>query len=122
MAISDRIAVMDQGSIEQVGAPRELYDRPANSFVTRFLGPVSRVGDALVRPHDIAILLAPENGARRAAVARVVHLGFEVRVELELDGGERISAQVTRNEADSLELVEGAAVWVRTSDEPAVPA
>ena len=122
MAISDHIAVMDHGSIEQVGGPRELYDQPANGFVMRFLGPVSRVGDALVRPHDIAILLDPEDGARRAVVARVVHLGFEVRVELELEGGERIFAQVTRNEADSLELVEGAAVWVRTTHEPAVPA
>src|ERR687898_924964 len=75
MAISDHIAVMDQGRIEQVGGPRELYDQPANGFVMRFLGPVSKVGDALVRPHDITILLQPEDGARRAVVARVVHLG-----------------------------------------------
>ncbi len=51
-----------------------------------------------------------------------MHLGFEVRVELRLDGEEAISAQVTRNEADQLELVEGGAVWVRTADKPAVPA
>jgi sulfate/thiosulfate transport system ATP-binding protein len=122
MAISDRIAVMDHGRIEQVGGPRELYDQPANGFVMRFLGPVSRVGDALVRPHDITILLSPEDGARQAVVARIVHLGFEVRVQLELEGEEPISAQVTRNEADRLELVEGGTVWVRTTDRPAVPA
>jgi sulfate/thiosulfate transport system ATP-binding protein len=122
MAISDHVAVMDHGRIEQVGGPRELYDQPANGFVMRFLGPVSRVGDALVRPHDITILLTPEEGARQAVVARVVHLGFEVRVQLALEGGEPISAQVTRNEADRLELVEGGAVWVRTADRPAVPA
>jgi sulfate/thiosulfate transport system ATP-binding protein len=121
MAISDHIAVMDHGSIEQVGGPRELYDQPANGFVMRFLGPVSKVGDSLVRPHDITILLEPEDGAREAVVSRVVHLGFEVRVELRL-GDEAISVQVTRNEADQLELVEGGAVWVRTSDKPAVPA
>ncbi len=122
MAISDHIAVMDHGKIEQVGGPRELYDRPANGFVMRFLGPVSKVGDALVRPHDITILLTPEDGARQAVVARVVHLGLEVRVELQLEGEEPISAQVTRNEADQLELVEGGVVWVRTAERPAVPA
>ena len=122
MAISDHIAVMDNGSIEQVGGPRELYDQPANGFVMRFLGPVSQVGDKLVRPHDITILLAPEDGAREAVVERVVHLGFEVRVELRLDGEGEIAAQVTRNEADQLELAEGAAVWVRTAERRAVPA
>src|SRR5215213_6176894 len=57
MAISDHIAVMDHGSIEQVGGPRELYDQPANGFVMSFLGPVSQVGEQLVRPHDIEISL-----------------------------------------------------------------
>lgn len=122
MAIADHIALMDHGRIEQVGAPRELYDRPANRFVMSFLGPVSQVGDDLVRPHDISILLEPVEGARRAVVSRVVHLGFEVRVQLRLDGEKAISAQVSRNEADQLELVEGAVVWLRTSERPAVPA
>ena len=122
MAISDHIAVMDHGRIEQVGGPRELYDRPANRFVMGFLGPVSQVGEQLVRPHDIAISFAPEDGARQATITRVVHLGFEVRVELRLEGGEGVSAQVTRNEAEQLELVEGGAVWVRTTGRAAVPA
>ena len=51
-----------------------------------------------------------------------MHLGFEVRVELRLGGEETISAQVTRNEADQLELAEGATVWVRTASKLAVPA
>jgi len=136
MAISDHIAVMDNGRIEQVGGPRELYDQPANRFVMGFLGPVSQVGEQLVRPHDIAISLAPEDGARQAEVTRVVHLGFEVRVELQLeasDGEARgdepagrgrgaVSAQVTRHEAEQLELVEGGTVWVRTTGRTAVPA
>ena len=122
MAISDHIAVMDNGRIEQVGGPRELYDRPANRFVMGFLGPVSQVGEDLVRPHDIAISLAPEDGARQAEITRVVHLGFEVRVELRLAGGDAVSAQVTRHEAEQLELVEGATVWVRTIGRTAVPA
>jgi sulfate transport system ATP-binding protein len=136
MAISDHIAVMDNGRIEQVGGPRELYDQPANRFVMGFLGPVSQVGEELVRPHDIAISLAPEDGARQATVSRVVHLGFEVRVELQLEasdgeargdepagrGGGAVSAQITRHEAEALELVDGAAVWVRTTGRTAVPA
>jgi sulfate transport system ATP-binding protein len=122
MAISDHIAVMDNGRIEQVGGPRELYDQPANRFVMGFLGPVSQVGEQLVRPHDISISLSPEEGARQAQVARVVHLGFEVRVELRLEGDATVSAQVTRHEAEQLELVEGGTVWVRTTGRTAVPA
>jgi sulfate/thiosulfate transport system ATP-binding protein len=122
MTVSDHIAVMDHGRIEQVGGPRELYDRPANRFVMGFLGPVSKVGEQLVRPHDISISLVPEDGARQAAVTRVVHLGFEVRVELALDGDGAVSAQITRHEAEELELVEGAVVWVRTTGRTAVPA
>jgi sulfate transport system ATP-binding protein len=122
MAISDHIAVMDNGRIEQVGGPRELYDQPANRFVMGFLGPVSQVGEQRVRPHDISISLSPEEGARQAEVARVVHLGFEVRVELRLEGDGTVSAQVTRHEAEQLELVEGGTVWVRTTGRTAVPA
>jgi sulfate transport system ATP-binding protein len=122
MAISDHIAVMDQGRIEQVGAPRELYDRPANHFVMEFLGPVSRFGGRLVRPHDIDISLEPADGARRASIGRVVHLGFEVRVELEVGGEPPVSAQVTKREAEDLELVEGGTVWVKTPDPAPVAA
>ena len=122
MAISDHIAVMDKGRIEQVGGPRELYDQPANRFVMGFLGPVSQVGEQLVRPHDIEISLGQEDGTRRATVTRVVHLGFEVRVELQLDGDGAVSAQITRHEAERLELVDGAVVWVRTTGRTAVPA
>ena len=105
MAISDHIAVMDNGSIEQVGGPRELYDRPANRFVMSFLGPVSQVGDELVRPHDIAIAAEPEPTARRRRrSARIVHLGFEVRVELERGGaraGSRRRSPATRRSGSS---------------------
>jgi sulfate/thiosulfate transport system ATP-binding protein len=122
MTVSDRIAVMDHGRIEQVGGPRELYDRPANRFVMGFLGPVSKVGEQLVRPHDIAISLAPEDGARQAEIARIVHLGFGVRVELQLEGDGVVSAQITRHDAEQLELAEGGVVWVRTTARTAVPA
>ncbi len=115
MSIADRIAVMDQARIEQVGSPRELYDRPANPFVMGFLGPVSKVGETLVRPHDIALAPQAEAGAREAMVSRVVHLGFEVRAELMLTDGTSVTAQLTRTEADELELSRGDIVWLRAA-------
>jgi sulfate/thiosulfate transport system ATP-binding protein len=119
MDVADRIAVMNAGRIEQVGAPREVYDAPANDFVMGFLGPVSRIGDVLVRPHDLTLALAPdETHTVEAMVLRVVHLGFEVRVDLELAGGAAAHAQLTRDEANALELSSGDIVYVRYSETP----
>ena len=115
MSIADNIAVMDNARIEQVGGPRELYDRPRNRFVMGFLGPVAQLDGTLVRPHDIAISSAPEDGGREAQVRRVSHLGFEVRVELVLPEGEPVFAQLTRTEAEELDLAPGDIVWLRTA-------
>jgi sulfate transport system ATP-binding protein len=115
MSIADRIAVMDHARIAQVGTPRELYDRPASRFVASFLGPVSQLGDRLVRPHDIAISLDDGDGGLEAMVARVIHLGFEVRVELMLADGGSVSAQLTRSAVDELELSGGDIVWLRAA-------
>jgi len=118
MSIADQIAVMDHSRIEQVGSPRELYDEPATPFVMRFLGPVTRLGEALVRPHDIALSHDAQPGSHEAQVARVVHLGFEVRAELELGDGEEVAVQLPRNEADELELGVGDIVHVRSTALP----
>jgi sulfate transport system ATP-binding protein len=115
MSIADRIAVMDKARIEQIGGPADLYDRPATPFVMGFLGDVSRVGDELVRPHDITIVQQRDDGAHEAVVTRVTLLGFEVRVELMLTSGDTVSAQLTRAEADELELSSGDIVWLRTT-------
>src|SRR6188768_2320461 len=53
--VADRIAVLNKGRIEQVGDPVSLYERPANDFVMSFLGSVARLGEQLVRPHDIVL-------------------------------------------------------------------
>ena len=79
MAIADRIVVLDAGRVQQSGPPRELYERPANPFVMKFLGPVSALGDRLIRPHDLVLSSVPDEGAVEAMVTRVVYLGFEVR-------------------------------------------
>ncbi|HEV3053434.1 MAG TPA: TOBE-like domain-containing protein [Solirubrobacteraceae bacterium] len=113
MEVADRIAVMNAGRIEQVGSPREIYDQPANDFVMGFVGPVSRIEGRLVRPHDVVVSLSPTDDTIEAMVLRVVHLGFEVRVELELPGGEVARAQLTRGQTDELELARGDIVYVR---------
>ena len=89
MEVADRVVVMNAGRIEQVAPPRELYDTPANEFVMSFVGPVNRLGDAFIRPHDVELLLEPNGSTQEAMVERLVHLGFEVRVELVRDDGER---------------------------------
>jgi sulfate transport system ATP-binding protein len=109
MDVAQQIVVMNAGRIEQAGTPRELYEHPDNEFVMSFIGPVNRLGDALLRPHDIQILPGGDftSGTVEALVRRVVHLGFEVRVELTLPDGRDIWAQVTRETAEELELEEG---------------
>jgi sulfate transport system ATP-binding protein len=113
MEVADRIALMNEGRIEQVGTPRELYERPENEFVMSFVGPVNRVGDAWIRPHDLELCAEPNGTTQEAMVERLVHLGFEVRVELVRDDGAHLSAQVTREEAAALELDVGQIVYVR---------
>jgi sulfate transport system ATP-binding protein len=113
MSIADRLVVLDHGRVQQVGSPRDLYEKPANPFVMKFLGPVSRIGERLIRPHDLSLSAEPGDGALEAIVTRVVHLGFEVRVELSLADEETLSAQLTRAEADELEVAAGDIVWVR---------
>jgi sulfate/thiosulfate transport system ATP-binding protein len=118
MEVADGIAVLNEGRIEQVGSPRELYDRPANGFVMSFLGPVARLGDELVRPHDLHVTAAPRDGALEAMVQRIVHLGFEVRVELQAADGTELPVQLTRDDALALELAPGDIVWVGQSVAP----
>lgn len=131
--VADRIAVLNKGRIEQVGSPEDLYDRPANSFVMSFLGPVAKLNGILVRPHDIRVgrnadlaRAAAEGtgettGVTKATVDRVVYLGFEVRVELTSAAtGEQFTAQITRGDAEALGLREGDPVYVRVTRVPDV--
>ena len=120
MEVADRIAVMNAGAIEQVGAPREVYDRPATEFVMGFVGPVSRLGSELVRPHEVKITLTQEDGTIEAMARRVLHLGFEVRVALTLPDGSEATAQLTRQQAEELELSDGDIVYVRPPEGVAV--
>jgi sulfate/thiosulfate transport system ATP-binding protein len=113
MEVAEQIVVMNAGRIEQAGAPRDLYEAPRNEFVMSFVGPVNRLGDAFLRPHDIQILPHPDDSSTEALVRRVVHLGFEVRVELTLQDGRDVWAQVTRETTQELEVEEGQILAVR---------
>ena len=117
LELSDSIVVMNKGQVEQTAPPRELYDDPANAFVMSFVGPVNRLGDAWVRPHDVELGHEPNGSTQEAQVERIVRLGFETRIELVRDDGERLNAQLTRDEADQLELQAGDIVYVRTRRE-----
>jgi sulfate/thiosulfate transport system ATP-binding protein len=113
MDVAEQIVVMNDGRVEQAGEPRDLYEHPESEFVMSFVGPVNRLGSVLVRPHDIELLHVPAEEAEEAMIERIVHLGFEVRVELMLEDGSGLWAQITRGQAEELELVEGEIVYAR---------
>ena len=114
MEVADSIVVMADGKVEQIGSPDQLYEAPANDFVMSFLGPVTQLGGELVRPHDLELSTEPRPGTVTAKVTRVTRLGFEVRVDLEIDGDE-LWAQVTRGSSEQLGLVDGQTLFVRRS-------
>ncbi len=119
LEVADEIVVINKGRVEQTGSPNDLYDHPANDFVMGFLGPVTRLGGHLVRPHDIEVLTAESAGAARADVVRLVRIGFEVRAELCSEQSE-LWVQLTRGQADALDLRAGSTVWLRPAHDASV--
>ena len=138
LEVADRVVVMNQGRVEQIGTPDEVYSNPASPFVYQFLGNVnvfhSRVhghwadvsrdpaGDegevsdgeamAFVRPHDIDIERGPVAGGIEATVVDVHAIGPLVRVDLTHDG-ELIEVELTRERAIVLALARGQQVWLK---------
>ena len=115
MEVADEIVVINDGAIEQIGTPDQLYDAPVNDFVMNFLGPVTRLGEVAVRPHDIEILRYAEPGSTPATVVRLVRLGFEVRVDAIADNGQELWVQISRGEADRHDLRPGTEIFLRHS-------
>jgi sulfate transport system ATP-binding protein len=111
MEVADGIVVVNRGVVEQVGTPDQLYDEPANSFVMTFIGPTTRLAGRLVRPHDLRLTRHPEAGTVPASVVRVVRLGFEIRVDVRA-ADEDVSVQLTRSEAETLDIEAGDRVFV----------
>ena len=113
MDVADRIVLMNEGRIEQTGKPRDLYEHPASEFVMGFVGPVNRFDNSFVRPHDFEIELEPDGTSREGIVKRVVHLGFEVRVEVALPDDNEIWIQLSRERPEDLDLEPGRSGFIR---------
>ncbi|MFB6671457.1 ABC transporter ATP-binding protein [Streptomyces sp. NPDC056390] len=108
LTMSDRIAVFNQGRIEQVGTPAQIYERPATPFVAGFVGTSNLLsGDAAehvvgdratysIRPEKIHVLkesaAEPEHASATGTVAEVVYLGDATRFLVDLDAGGRLTA------------------------------
>ena len=124
--VADQLVVLNNGQIEQVGDPTELYDHPETDFVLSFLGQVSTLRGKVVRPHDIRLGRTPDLAVERGEVAetkvvpvivdRVVVLGFEVRVDLREEGTDNaFTAEITRGDALALDLQPGDRIFARAT-------
>ncbi|MGH3127887.1 MAG: sulfate/molybdate ABC transporter ATP-binding protein [Gaiellaceae bacterium] len=111
MEISDQIAVINHGRLEQVGSPRELYDNPASEFVMTFVGDAQPLGESLVRPHDVVLLHEPAEGAVEAMIVRVTLLGRDAKVELHDASGAEFVVLMTRDRFDEAGYWRGQTVW-----------
>ena len=97
--MSDQLAVMNEGRIEQVGTPEEVYLRPQTRFVAGFLGAVNWIGNVGIRPEATRIAHNAEPGSARTSPATVtdsLFLGDRVHVRVRLASGEEAVAQVNR--------------------------
>ena len=113
LEVADQIVVINDGRIEQIGSPDELYDKPANDFVMSFLGPVTRLDGQLIRPHDIELRTADDRaGALPGVVGRIVRVGFEVRLSVQTAENPDVLVVLTRAEARSMAVDVGDEVWL----------
>lgn len=120
LEVADRVAIMNQGRIEQVGTPLAVFDNPANAFVYQFIGDVNlfhertgastKSGSAYVRPYELDLSRHTGNGGG-AVVATVRYIGAAgpvVRLELEReDTGNSLDAEISRERFRELNLTVG---------------
>jgi sulfate transport system ATP-binding protein len=133
MEVADRIVVMNQGRIEQIGTPAEIYDQPATPFVMSFVGAVNvlpgngplaasasnnsiqgdhSAGQLFIRPHDLDLHLSPQPDSVPAILRRITHMGREIQAELTLENGEQVIAQLPRERIDYSNLKSGDALHI----------
>jgi sulfate/thiosulfate transport system ATP-binding protein len=129
MEVADNIVVMNKGRVEQVGSPSEIYDHPASAFVMSFIGPVNVLPshsrlfednrfdatsrEVFLRPHDVVLQTTPDEARTSARITRLINLGWEVEVELVLDDGQLVNANLSREQFDRLQLKSGQRVYVK---------
>jgi len=142
MEVADRVVLLNHGRVEQVGAPQEVYERPATPFVYGFLGAVNRfdaraesgqvrvggqalaldvagkhsgVVQAYARPHELLIRTEPTASGISARIARVLSFGAVSRVELVGSDGSNIDVDLGREQAAGLDLQPGREVRVQAT-------
>ena len=116
LEVSDRVAIMNRGLIEQIGTPVEVYDNPVSPFVYEFLGDVNlfheRGAISYVRPHELGITANAESGFA-ATIRYVASTGPTVRLELErVDDGQMLEAEIPRERYREMKLAVGDRVGV----------
>ena len=117
LEVADRVVLMDPGHVEQVGAPTEVYERPATPFVYGFLGAANRFPGAsgalgFARPHEVAISTQPVGSGIEASVNRVLSFGAASRVELSGTDDQHYEVELARERADALALTTDQRVWL----------
>jgi sulfate transport system ATP-binding protein len=141
LEVADRVVVMNEGRVEQIGTPDEVYHRPANSFVYNFLGNVNLfharveggkayIGDmamelpeqaepdatsalVYVRPHLLDIDHQPDGSNHfRARVEHINPAGPLVKVELETEWGDPVHVEISQDRYRALHLKKGAEVFI----------
>ena len=118
LEVADEIVVVNDGRIEQIGSPDELYDQPANDFVMRFLGETTDLAGRTVRPHDIEVSRQPGRlGAVAGTVTRTLRVGFEVRITVTTASGGPVLVTLPRTQARQLGIEEGVSVWLSAASE-----
>ena len=123
LSLSDQMAVMNAGEIEQTGAPQELYQRPATRFVASFLGAMNWINGCGVRPEATRLSRQiPQNTARahRGAVSQSTFLGAHTHIEVQLEGGEAVVAQTAPADG-AFQPGEAVHVWWSPDDELRLP-
>jgi putrescine transport system ATP-binding protein len=114
MVVADRMAVMRDGRVEQIGAPREVYDHPASRYVAQFIGEANLFpegpGWRAVRPEAMTLSPRQAAGARAGAVAEIAYFGDRTRYVVQVEGQKLLVS--CGNVRPPLRLAVGDAVWV----------
>ena len=133
MEVADRIVVMNEGRIEQIGTPAQIYDHPATPFVMGFVGavnvlpggtlprPTAATPDAadtplFIRPHDVELVHEAQADTVPAQLRRLSHLGRDVQAELVLADGQVITAQIPRERMNIAAFQVGDQLHVRSRE------
>lgn len=114
LSLSDTLAVMNQGKVEQIGTPQEIYRRPCSRFVASFLGEVNWIGPVGLRPE--ATRISRDGGAPNACVVKSTFLGPVLHVEARMTGGETVVAQIS-HDVEPFMPGESVRVWWNEGEE-----